>query len=118
MGGNGRRGFTGKRFSPTVREGKGEDTLRLGATLDGRWRVERESGLLPPFGLTKTIAGNRGWTRAAGIPVAPFGVDGTTLVYRGWPVRDELTPRPDGSWDGRALLLGREFCRFRLVRET
>ena len=88
------------------------------AELDGVWRVERESGLLPPFGLSKTIQGGAGWTRAAGLPVAPFRVAGCTLVYRGWPVRDELSARPDGSWSGRGVLLGREFCTFRLVRET
>ena len=86
--------------------------------LEGAWRVEREAGLLPPFGLTKTIGEGSGWTRAAGIPVAPFRVEGTTLVYRGWPLRDELVECPDGSWEGRGLLLGREFCKFRLVRET
>jgi hypothetical protein len=88
------------------------------AELDGVWRVEREAGLLPPFGLTKKIEDGRGSTRAMGIPVAPFRVAGRTLVYRGWPVRDELEPRTDGSWAGRGLLLGREFCRFRLVRVT
>jgi hypothetical protein len=88
------------------------------STLDGVWRVERQAGLLPPFGLSKTIGGGVGWTRAAGVPVAPFRVVGTTLVYRGWPVCDELDFRPDGTWQGRGFLLGREFCRFRLVRET
>jgi hypothetical protein len=85
-------------------------------TLEGRWRVERESGVLPPFGVAKRIAGGEGWTLLGGVPVAPFRLEGTTLVYRGWPVRDELEPRGDGSWSGRGLLLGREFCRFRLVR--
>jgi hypothetical protein len=88
------------------------------AKLDGEWRVERESGLLPPFGLSKTIRGGTGWTRAVGLPVAAFRVAGTTLVYRGWPVRDELESRADGSWSGRGVLLGQEFCTFRLVRET
>lgn len=88
------------------------------AELDGVWRVVRESGALPPFGLSKTIEGRNGWTLAGGLPVAPFRVAGNTLVYRGWPVRDELVARPDGSWGGRGFLLGREFCRFRLVRET
>jgi hypothetical protein len=88
------------------------------AALDGDWRVERESGFLPPFGISKTIRGESGWTCAAGLPVAPFRVVGTTLVYRGWPVRDELAAGRDGSWRGRGMLLGREFCRFRLVRET
>ena len=86
--------------------------------LDGTWQVEREAGVLPPFGLSKKIERGHGWTRALGLPVAPFRVAGRTLVYRGWPVRDELAPRPDGSWAGRGLLLGREFCRFRLVRVT
>ena len=79
--------------------------------------MERESGLLPPLGLTKSIHDGSGWTAAAGVPIAPFRVAGTTLVYRGWPVRDELRPRADGSWDGRGMLLGREFCTFRLVRK-
>jgi hypothetical protein len=86
--------------------------------LDGVWRVEREAGVLPPVGLSKKISGREGWTRALGVPVAPFRVVGRTLVYRGWPVRDELEPRVDGSWGGRGLVLGREFCRFRLVRVT
>ena len=80
--------------------------------------MEREAGLLPPFGLSKRIRGETGWTLAAGVPVAPFRVEGTTLVYRGWPVRDELAPRADGTWGGRGLVLGREFCRFRLVPVT
>ncbi len=90
--------------------------------LDGVWRVERKTGALPPFGLSKRIFGDAGWTLAMGVPAGYFrvrhGKDGAvTLDYVGWPVRDELTPRDDGSWDGRGLLLGREFCRFRLVRE-
>jgi hypothetical protein len=86
--------------------------------LDGVWRVEREAGVLPPFGLSKRISGAEGWTRALGVPVAPFRVVGRTLVYRGWPLRDELAPRADGSWSGRGLVLGREFCRFRMFRVT
>ena len=86
--------------------------------LEGTWRVERTSGLLPPFGLSKKVVDGRGWTLAAGVPIAPFRVAGTTLVYNGWPLRDELEPAADGSWHGRGLLLGREFCRFRLVRAT
>jgi hypothetical protein len=85
--------------------------------LDGRWRVERESGLLPPFGVTKHIRSDRGSTCLFGVPVAFFRVRGAKLVYRGLPVEDDLSPRPDGSWSGRGRLLGREFCRFRLVRD-
>jgi hypothetical protein len=84
------------------------------ASLEGSWRVERVSGFLPPAGVTKRIENDHGWTLVAGIPVAPFRVVGHTLVYRGWPVRDELEPDA-GSWRGRGLLFGREFCRFRLV---
>ena len=86
--------------------------------LDGHWRVERVSCALPPFGVGKRIRGDAGWTTLAGVPAAPFRVAGSNLVYRGWPVKDVLAPREDGTWDGRGLLLGREFCRFRLVPET
>ena len=87
------------------------------AGLDGCWRIERESGALPPFGLSKRISGEHGWTLVARVPAAYFHVRGNTLDYLGWPVRDELEPRADGSWSGRGLLFGREFCRFRLVRD-
>ena len=83
--------------------------------LSGTWKVRRESGLLPPVGLSKRIGGQRGVTRVLRLPVAPFRVEGHTLRYRGLPVRDELSPRADGTWAGRGLLFGREFCRFRLV---
>jgi hypothetical protein len=84
-------------------------------SLDGSWRVERERGLLPPFGLGKRIRGDSGWTTVAGLPAAPFRVAGRTLVYRGWPIRDELELTPGGTWAGRGIFMGREFCRFRLV---
>jgi hypothetical protein len=91
------------------------------ARLDGVWKIERESGALPPFGLSKRIFGASGWTLVAGLPAAYFNVilhgEDATLDYLVWPVRDELTPREDGSWGGRGLVLGREVCRFRLVRE-
>jgi hypothetical protein len=103
------------------RGGAGRRTLECMASLEGRWYVRRESGLLPP-GVTKRIAAGRGWTLLLGLPVAPFRVlaaDGApsperTLRYRVLPIRDELRPREDGSWEGRGLLLGLEFCRFRL----
>ena len=91
-------------------------------SLDGVWRIEREAGVLPPFGLSKRIFGDGGWTLVAGVPAAYFRVrrldgEGARLVYVGWPVVDEVTPREDGSWGGRGLFAGREFCRFRLVRD-
>ena len=90
------------------------------ARLDGVWRVEREGGVLPPVGVSKRIFGPSGWTLLGGVPAAPFDVtverDRAVLDYLGIPLRDELTPTEDG-WEGRGLLRGREFCRFRLVRE-
>ena len=87
------------------------------AGLAGAWRVERLSGLLPPRVLRKRIGDGSGWTLLGPLPLAYFRRRGTTLDYVAWPVRDELTQRGDGEWVGRGLLLGREFCRFRLVRE-
>jgi hypothetical protein len=86
-------------------------------TLAGVWRVERVAGVLPPAGLRKRIGGSSGSVRLGPLPLAVFRVHGRTLDYVGWPIRDEL--RPDGreAWLGRGLLFGREFCRFRLVRD-
>jgi hypothetical protein len=83
---------------------------------EGRWRVERVGGLLPP-GLHKQIGRDGGSTRLGALPLAVFRVRGWTLDYRLLPVRDELAPAGDGTWLGRGLLFGREFCRFRLVRD-
>jgi hypothetical protein len=83
--------------------------------LSGSWRVERVSGILPP-GLRKRIGPTTGSTRLGPIPLAFFRVRGSTLDYLLWPVRDELAPG-GGEWSGRGLLFGREFCRFRLVRD-
>jgi hypothetical protein len=90
--------------------------------IDGTWRVERVSGALPPGLLRKRIFGDHGWTLAGEVPLGYFEVkrdnaDSVTLDYRVMPVRDELEAREDGGWDGRGLLLGREICRFRLVRD-
>jgi len=73
------------------------------------------SGLLPPSGLRKRIGRRTGSTRIGRLPIAAFRVCGDTLDYRIFPVKDELAPGKDGTWVGRGLLLGREFCRFRLV---
>jgi hypothetical protein len=86
------------------------------AEVAGRWRVERVGGFLPP-GLRKRIGRGGGSTRLGPLPLALFRVRGRTLDYRLLPIRDELTPAGDGSWLGRGLLFGREFCRFRLVRD-
>jgi hypothetical protein len=86
--------------------------------LEGEWLVERVSGLLPPGGLRKRIGKRTGSTRVGRLPIAFFRVCVDTLDYRVLPVRDELSPGRDGTWMGRGLLLGREFCRFRLVRAS
>jgi hypothetical protein len=79
--------------------------------------VQRVSGLLPPAGLYKRIDEETGWTEIGAVPIAHFRVRGRTLDYTAAPLRDELTPGEEGEWLGRGLLFGREFCRFRLVRE-
>src|SRR5919197_2815365 len=86
------------------------------ATLDGRWKVRRESGLLPPFGIGKRIRGGAGWTEVARMPLLPFRLDGLTLRYRDLPIRDELTVRADGTLGGVGYFLGWPFCRFRMER--
>jgi hypothetical protein len=80
--------------------------------------VERESGLLPPFGLRKRIRGRSGVTLFGGVPVAWFRVEGSVLSYRGVPIRDVLVRIDDDTFSGEGRLLGRPFCRFRLVREA
>lgn len=75
------------------------------------------SGLLPP-GLRKKIGRRTGSTLLGRFPIALFRVCGDTLEYRLFPVRDELTPGDAGTWVGRGLIFGREFCRFRLVRAS
>ncbi|MBX5483382.1 MAG: hypothetical protein IRZ16_16295 [Myxococcaceae bacterium] len=86
------------------------------AAIDGLWKVRRESGLLPPFGLRKFIAGDHGWTMLGFLPVAPFKVEGTQLRYKLWPLRDEVLLR-DGHWYGRGYAFGRRYCEFRLEPE-
>jgi hypothetical protein len=84
------------------------------AILDGRWKVRRESGLLPPFGIGKRIRHGKGWTELVYVPILPFRVNGLTLTYLFVPIRDELTPRGDGTFGGVAYFLGWRFCHFRM----
>ena len=86
------------------------------AELQGEWLVRRVSGFLPPVGIRKRIGARSGSTRVGRIPVAAFRVSGLLLDYRWLPVKDELEGLEGGMWQGRGLVLGREFCRFRLVR--
>jgi hypothetical protein len=85
--------------------------------LTGNWRVERVSGFLPPL-LRKRIGSATGWTAFGRLPLAPFRVRSRRLDYVLLPVRDELTEGDNDEWLGRGLVFGREFCRFRLVRDA
>jgi hypothetical protein len=80
----------------------------------GEWHVERVGGLLPPLGVSKRIGDRHGVTYLFGVPVARFSRAGHSLIYDRLPIRDRLTRLPDGSWLGSGMLLGWEFCRFRL----
>jgi ferritin-like metal-binding protein YciE len=86
--------------------------------LDGTWRVQRVSGLLPPLmGLQKRISGDRGETTLGTLPGVPFTVEGLTLRYRA-PLDgfvDQLEPTADG-FSGRATFRGREYARFTMRR--
>jgi hypothetical protein len=84
--------------------------------LDGIWKAERRSGLLPPLvGVQKRISGTRGETKVGPFPGVPFDVHGLSLRYRK-PFQafvDELEPAADG-YLGRATFRGREYGRFAL----
>jgi hypothetical protein len=84
-----------------------------GDRLVGHWRVRRLSGLLPP-GVTKRIGRQEGWTYLFGLPVGHFRREADRLVYRVWPVIDEIEARRDGTFVGRGRLFGLIFCHFRL----
>jgi hypothetical protein len=87
-------------------------------SLDGDWRVERVSGVLPPVSISKHVQGTSGVTRVGPFRI-PFRVVGTTLRYRP-PLNafaDELEPGDEGFL-GRATVLGREYARFRLVPDA
>ena len=93
--------------------------MRAVGELDGTWNVYRTGGLLPPlYGVHKRISGSRGSTRVGPLLGMPFDVVGLELRYRG-PFAafvDVLSPRGDGSYDGRATHRGREFGTFRITR--
>jgi hypothetical protein len=91
--------------------------------LEGRWRLERLSGALPPLiGAHKEIRGDRGKTRFGPFPGVSFRVeereDCLALVYRApfSALVDEVRRESDGSWLGEATLGGRAFGRFRMTR--
>ena len=91
--------------------------------LEGRWRVERLSGVLPPMvAVHKEIHGKRGETRFGHLIRLRFRIeereDCSALVYR--PpfsiLVDEVRKRTQDSWLGETTLGGRTFGRFRMMR--
>jgi ferritin-like metal-binding protein YciE len=84
--------------------------------LDGVWAVERVSGALPPLrGCVKRIHGPRGTTEFPNFPGLPFEVRGRDLHYPLGMFVDKLEPQ-NGSYLGRATLLGRELGQFTMRR--
>lgn len=82
--------------------------------LQGSFKVRRVSGLLPPFGLSKTLKTTRGVTKIVAVPLMPFRITGRELRYIGLPLHDVLVPREDGGFLGEGFVFGKRFCRFRL----
>ena len=91
-------------------------------SLEGRWKVERMGGLLPPMvGVRKAIRAEGGETRLGPLLVWPFRGERrgerAALVYRP-PFSafvDEVRREPDGSWVGRTTFLGFGLGRFRMT---
>ncbi len=91
--------------------------------LEGRWRLERLSGVLPPLiAARKEIRGHRGKTQFGPLLEASFRVeereDCLALIYR--PpfsmLVDKVRKESEGSWLGKATLGGRAFGQFRMTR--
>jgi hypothetical protein len=86
------------------------------ADLDGVWKVERVSGLLPPMiGVRKRISGSAGETRLGLLPSVAFAVEELVLRYR-WPLSGFVDLlEPDGAaYEGRTTFRGRQIGRFRM----
>jgi hypothetical protein len=103
-----------------IESGRGRGSA---SDLEGRWRVERLSGILPPMlGVNKEISGARGRTKLGPLPVLPFRVesreDCIALAYSpSFSVLiDELTAGSGDSWVGRTTLGGYKLGRFRMTR--
>ena len=87
--------------------------------VEGRWRVERLSGALPPMvAVHKEIHGKRGETRFGHFLALPFRIeerqDCPALVYRRLfsMLVDELRKQAEDSWLGETTLGRRAFGRF------
>ncbi len=91
--------------------------------LEGRWRVERLGGALPPMvAVHKEIHGKRGETRFGYLLALPLRIeereDYPALVYRRpfSMLVDEVRKQTEDSWLGKTTLGGRTFGRFRMIR--
>lgn len=91
--------------------------------LEGEWRVERLSGLLPPMvGIWKRFSGESGETRFGALLVWRFRIERRAehiaLVYRSpfSKLVDELWAETEDSWLGRTMLGGFKLGRFRMTR--
>jgi hypothetical protein len=90
--------------------------------LEGDWRVERLSGLLPMPFVRKKIRGGQGTTRVSSFgPRFSFRLEQreghVALIYLG-PLSflvDELRLEEDGSWLGRANAAGARYAWFRMT---
>ena len=90
--------------------------------LEGDWKVERLSGVVPMPGVWKRVRGPRGSTRIGRSPGVPFRLEQrgnyVALIYRP-PLHmmvDELRYEEPHSWLGRATVAGIEYARFRMAR--
>lgn len=91
--------------------------------LDGRWRVERLGGMLPPMvGVSKEIRGGRGKVWLGPLPGPSFRVENRgeviALVYRPplSALTDELEAASKNSWVGQTLFGGYALGRFQMTR--
>jgi hypothetical protein len=90
--------------------------------LEGDWKVERLSGVVPMPGVWKRIRGPRGSTRIGRSPGVPFRLEqreGYVALIYCWPLHtmvDELRYEAPHSWLGRATAAGIEYGRFRMAR--
>ena len=90
--------------------------------LQGDWKVERLSGMVPMPGVWKRVSGPGGSTRISRSPGLTFLLeqrgDYVALIYRS-PLRmmvDELRYEDPHSWHGRATAAGIEYGQFRMTR--
>lgn len=106
-------------------ESPGREPASVVGNLEGSWKVERLSGLLPMPFVWKRIRGGRGETYvlppslpAYGLPFELEQREGyVALLYRP-PLSflvDELRLEADGTWLGRANVAGIRYAWFRLV---